>query len=116
MNEKGSDRLAVDPRPDLAVDHALWAQVLATARTEAPSVLGLLHGLRCLGAVLRKQSGSRGPYLRLDYHVACREIVDSETGSLLWCPQPREIREVWLEPHRQEISRLFQAVVRRLNP
>ncbi|MGE5482793.1 MAG: hypothetical protein ACM3VX_07830 [Bacteroidota bacterium] len=111
MERAIAGRLAEDPRPDLTADHNLWKLVLSTAQREGSEVLGLLHGFRCLGAVLQRRQGSRGVYLHLAYQPACREIVDAETGTLLWHPEPQDMREVWLEPHRHEITRLFRAAI-----
>jgi hypothetical protein len=64
-----------DPRPDLAGDSALWAQLLALAYDydghRAYGLFGALHGLRCMGAGLVVIGGKaklvHGEMSQMDY-------------------------------------------------
>lgn len=101
-----------DPRPDLREDHMLWNAVLVAAKRmalsavfpDAPgrnvatrgSLWGLLHGLRCAGARLRKKRSTKGTeYLFLD----CEPLLD------VWGKE--ELFGDWLEPNKKQISAVF---------
>ncbi|MHB9033140.1 MAG: hypothetical protein ACYC6L_08845 [Anaerolineae bacterium] len=50
-----------DPRPELADDHAIWERLLALAHQvhgaqDPESLFWVLHGLRCLGCELVRES------------------------------------------------------------
>lgn len=88
-----------DPRPDLTGDSPLWESVLDQAR-EDRELHGLLHGLRCGGALLgRRENGS----LKLDY------------TPLLNGWEKDELLKNWLEPNKTKIAAIFKAVAERMN-
>lgn len=84
----------VDPRPDLVEDSALWKAVLVAARGDR-ALFGLLHGLRCGGARLRRRPNGR---LKLDY----RPLLS------VW--DERALLRDWLEPNRAAIVAVFLRV------
>lgn len=91
---------ALDPRPDLHSDSFLWQQVLKVAQETDPfsdtpkSVYGLLHGLRCGGAVLEVSEQGK---LRLDYSALVSEGI--------WTN--RDLRGQWLLPAAGAIKQIF---------
>lgn len=103
-----SDVTRLDPRPDLAEDHASWVAVLAAALefdphpgTEA-SVHGLLHGLRCAGARLMETERDGRAFYRVDYRPV---VADG------WSED--ELRAAWLGPAREPIIEVFGAAAAR---
>jgi hypothetical protein len=81
-----------DPRPDIWVDHNLWATLLPLAHGHGPEELfGALHGLRCLGAGLAKLGGR----------------VQLTHGAI----DPRDYqadREKYLIPHAQQLVMILE--------
>lgn len=94
-----------DPRPDLKQDSRLWAAVLLSAQRHDPdpegskSLFGLLHGLRCCGALLKWTDKGT---LWLDY-----EPVIANSG---WSKE--ELLNEWLLVRKNEIRRAFYDVER----
>lgn len=80
----------LDPRPDLAEDHALWEALLLHARAgegdDPESLYGALDGLRCLGARLAMVNGHA--------RLFRGEIGDNEYQAL---------RDRWLRPHHERL-------------
>lgn len=113
---------ALDPRPDLVDDHRLWQAVLAEAYmmderaggkgtgkatrqtgtgkgSISKAFYGLLHGLRCGGARLRKQRLRNGSeFLRLIYKPLL--------GPGSW--QEDKLLRDWLEPHKDQMRECFE--------
>jgi hypothetical protein len=89
----------LDPRPDLVDDHSEWTALLATQfgrdADDQHGLYGVLHGLRCEGARLVLDRGR----LRLEA---------GELGN-----QYPLLRNLWLLPRRDELTRLLAAVARR---
>lgn len=105
-----------DPRSDLAKDHLLWEVVLTEAwRPEHQDpdgwrrTYGLLHGLRCGGALLEvRDNGS----LFLDYDPLIDLVGDVFHGNHFAGWTRWELKEKWLEPQRPGIVRVFSRVAR----
>lgn len=46
----------MDPRPDLSSDSHLWSKLLALVRGD-DDLFGVLHGFRCMGTLIARESG-----------------------------------------------------------
>lgn len=89
----------VDPRPDLVEDSHLWVQVLGAAykvgadKGKAQPLYGLLHGLRCGGAKLKRRSDNSW---FIDYKSLLVENGGKDSRS--------ELLKVWLIPAKAGIK------------
>ncbi|MBI4507217.1 MAG: hypothetical protein HY691_16930 [Chloroflexi bacterium] len=85
-----------DPRPELP-DHAAWTLLLARAYAldghDPGGVYGALHGMRCLGARLADDGHG--------WRLLPGELASAEYG---------EMRERWLLPQRDALTRLLGEV------
>ena len=102
MNQTTYPSQHLDPRPDLIDDHREWTALLATqyARdgNDQRGLYGVLLGFRAEGARLVLDRGR----LRLE----AGEIGDLEHPLL---------RNLWLLPRRDELTRLLAVVAQRLS-
>ncbi len=89
-SERTSEERAADPRPDLATDSALWAQLLALAYDLDPALppyglFGALYDMRCMGAGLVVVNGRcklvHGEMLKADYDAdRARYLVEHKAA------------------------------------
>jgi hypothetical protein len=86
-----------DPRPDLAGDSQIWAQILRKAAEidfdDPYGLFGALYGVRCCGA--RLEGTARGRRL----------VRPEEMGKWEW----EDLRDQWLMPHRAALTALLAA-------
>jgi hypothetical protein len=84
-----------DPRPDLARDSQMWAQILRKAAEidfdDPNGLFGALYGVRCCGAML--EATGHG----------WRMVRPEEMGTWEW----EDLREQWLMPHRAALTALL---------
>jgi len=87
-----------DPRPDLVADHAQWEDLLGRAwrldAADPEGVYGALNGIRCCAARLERTQPAGWRIVRGD------ELSEQE-----W----HDLRERWLLPHRDAITKLLGA-------
>jgi len=87
-----------DPRPDIWVDHSLWAALLPLAHGHGPDELfGALLGLRCLGAGLAKLGGR----LQLVHGAIASRAYQAD-------------REIYLMPHAQQLVMILEQAQKRI--
>jgi len=88
------EALAMDPRPDLTEDHALWERLLSSAMAldggSPDGVAQALNGLRCLGAVIRRERGA--------WVIRRGELP---------APEYEDLRRRWLFPYRKRVATLL---------
>lgn len=87
-----------DPRPDLVADHAHWEDLLGRAwrldAADPEGVYGALNGIRCCAARLERTQPAGWRIVRGD------ELSEQE-----W----HDLRERWLLPHKDAITKLLGA-------
>lgn len=120
-----SSAAALDPRQDLASDHAIWEIILAEARARS-RVIGtftapdgsvhpmhleeLFHALRCFGVTVETRAGRTGPYLRLVWEHVCDPYKDEDGRMITW--MTREAFRAWvLDPYKTAISEHLKHVM-----
>ncbi len=100
MDKPVDERLVTDPRPDMAEDHQFWGDLLYLAAQKNEMLAGILHGFRCKGTRLRRNS---------DGDYVLRPDIDSD-GKRAWRSQAEyeEARDQWLAGYRAEIIELLK--------
>jgi hypothetical protein len=95
-------RLTTDPRPDLTDDHHLWNDFSYLAAQRDEMLAGVLHGFRCMGTRLRKNS---------DGKFVLRPDIDSD-GNRTWESHDayNAAKERWLAGYRKEIVALLDGL------
>lgn len=89
-------RETTDPRPDLIEDSTQWDTLLLVAHMADHDAFGALHGMRCLGARLRR-TASGNWVLRPD------PGTELETE---W----KELSAKWLAPHTETVKALLRGL------
>jgi len=87
-----------DPRPDLVADHDRWEDLLGRAwrldAADPEGVYGALNGIRCCAARLERTQSA-----------GWRLVKGDELSEQEW----HDLRERWLLPHREAITKLLGA-------
>lgn len=107
--EAENAKSGLDPRPDLADDHAIWETILAEARRrnyrlrDGHMLEELFHFLRCVGVTVAVQQGKQRPYLKLIWETICKPEQDDAGHWVTWM-RPEAFRETYLDPYRDAIA------------